>query len=81
MLLIFSKRWGSRCAALSLDVLWEMTRNVARSKRTTSSASMILAKLSRCRWRADTFEMRDTTIDDHALWCVGVGVDAGERVS
>eukprot|EP01139_Manchomonas_bermudensis_P000125 Amastigsp_a121_538.p4 type:complete len:113 gc:universal Amastigsp_a121_538:892-554(-) len=47
----FSKRWSSRCA---VRVACEMTRNVARSKSTTSSASQMWQKFSRCASRTET---------------------------
>lgn len=63
MLETFSKRWMSRWGLRSQ---WEMTRKVARSNNSTSSASIILANWLRLISSSFTFGMSMYTIDDHA---------------
>merc|ERR1712072_1317775 len=69
---IFSKRSTSLC---SLRVELEMTRKVAFSNMTTSSASQMFPNATSCSWRMSTFGMSVVTIVDHALYSVSSQMD------
>jgi hypothetical protein len=63
MLEIFSWRCGSACLR---SVASAMTRKVARSNNTTSSASQMSQKLRRCVVSTAMLGISACTIDDHA---------------
>ena len=77
ILLIFSNLWTSRC---SLFVLFEITRNVARSKRTTSDALIVLLNSSSWASITLTLGIRLCTIDDHARYRVSSQIEVMKKV-
>jgi len=78
MLLIFSKRWTS---SWSVVLAWEITRNVALSNNTTSSASHTWQNLSNCFSNIETFGINEYTIDDQAKYNVSSQIEVLKHVT
>jgi len=59
----------------------EITRKVARSKSTTSSAAHIALKSVSCAFSNFTFGISECTISDQALYNVSSHIDVGKQFS
>ena len=76
ILLIFSNRWISRCVAC---VACEITKNVARSNKTTSSALHIEQNSFNWDSKSSMFGIKEYTIDDHARYNVSSQMDVAKQ--